>query len=49
MQIELDYSELDKKVEESQEVLKKLQKLQSQQSPDQDKQQGGGNDLGYIG
>ncbi len=49
MQVELDYSELDKKVEESQEVLKKLQKLQNQQSPDQDKQQGGGNDLGYIG
>lgn len=48
MQVELDYSDLDEKVEESQEVLKKLQKLQNQQSPDQDQQQSG-NDLGYIG
>lgn len=48
MEVELDYSDLDEKVEESQEVLKKLQKLQNQQSPDQDQQQSG-NDLGYIG
>jgi uncharacterized protein (TIGR00162 family) len=48
MEVELDYSELDEKVDESQEVLKKLQNIQNQQSPDQDQQQSG-NDLGYIG
>ncbi|MFQ3308371.1 MAG: hypothetical protein ACI977_000605 [Candidatus Nanohaloarchaea archaeon] len=48
MNVDLDYSELDDKVEESQEVLKKLQNMKNQQSPDQDQQQSG-NDLGYIG
>ncbi|MFB6242448.1 MAG: proteasome assembly chaperone family protein [Candidatus Nanosalina sp.] len=50
--VDLDYSELDEKVEESQDVLKKVQNLkQSSSGPDQDQQgQGGkGNDLGYIG
>lgn len=46
LDLELDYTELDKKVEESQEVLKKLQNLQQQQGQDQDQQ---GQDLGYIG
>ncbi len=44
--LELDYSELDKKVEESQEVLKKLQNLKGQQGQDQEQQS---SDLGYIG
>ncbi len=44
LDIELDYSSLDDKVEESQEVLKKLQNLkQSQGEPEQS------SDLGYIG
>lgn len=45
LDLELDYSELDEKVEESQEVLKKLQNLK-QQGQEQEQQQG---DLGYIG
>lgn len=46
LDLDLDYSALDEKVEESQEVLKKLQNLnQAQQGQDQDKQ----SDLGYIG
>lgn len=45
--VDLDYSDLDDKVQESQEVLKKLQNLKQSQSPDQDKQQS--SDLGYIG
>lgn len=45
LNLELDYSELDKKVEESQEVLKKLQNLKSQQGQDQESS----SDLGYIG
>jgi len=44
--LDLDYSELDDKVEESQEVLKKLQNMQQQQGQDQDQQS---SDLGYIG
>lgn len=47
LELDLDYSELDKKVEESQEILKKLQNLQQQQG--QDQEQGQGQDLGYIG
>lgn len=46
LDLDLDYTELDKKVEESQEVLKKLQNLQNQQGQDQDQSQ---QDLGYIG
>lgn len=44
--LDLDYTELDKKVEESQEVLKKLQNLQQQQGQESGDQQ---QDLGYIG
>ncbi|MFB6180531.1 MAG: proteasome assembly chaperone family protein [Candidatus Nanohalobium sp.] len=47
LDIDLDYSDLDDKVQESQEVLKKLKNLKQSQSPDQDQQQG--SDLGYIG
>ncbi len=46
LDLDLDYSDLDEKVEESQEVLKKLQNLQQKQKSDQDQQQ---QDLGYIG
>ncbi|MFB6114807.1 MAG: PAC2 family protein, partial [Candidatus Nanohalobium sp.] len=45
--VDLDYSDLDDKVQESQEVLKKLKNLKQSQSPDQEKQQS--SDLGYIG
>lgn len=47
LEIDLDYSQLDEKVEESQEVLKKLQNLKGSQETEDQKQQG--NDLGYIG
>ncbi|MFB6174676.1 MAG: proteasome assembly chaperone family protein [Candidatus Nanohalobium sp.] len=47
LEVDLDYSDLDDKVQESQEVLKKLQNLKDSQSPDQDQQKG--SDLGYIG
>ncbi|MFB6144595.1 MAG: proteasome assembly chaperone family protein [Candidatus Nanohaloarchaea archaeon] len=43
--VDLDLSELDDKIDEAQEVLKKLQNLQQQQV-DQDS---GNSDLGYIG
>jgi uncharacterized protein (TIGR00162 family) len=46
LEVNLDYSDLDDKVQESQEVLKKLQNLKDSQSPDQDQQS---SDLGYIG
>ncbi len=46
LDIDLDFSELDEKVQESQEVLKKLQNLQQQQGQDQDSSS---SDLGYIG
>ncbi|MFB6145240.1 MAG: proteasome assembly chaperone family protein [Candidatus Nanohaloarchaea archaeon] len=46
LDLELDYSALDQKVEESQEVIKKLQNLQNQQGQGQDS---GSGDLGYIG
>lgn len=49
LEIDLDYSDLDEKVQESQEVLKKLQNLKQSQSPDQDSQGQGSSDLGYIG
>ncbi|MEF8880591.1 MAG: proteasome assembly chaperone family protein [Candidatus Nanohaloarchaea archaeon] len=47
LELDLDYSQLDEKVEESQEVLKKLQNLKKSQKPDEDQNQG--SDLGYIG
>ena len=49
--VDLDYSELDEKVEESQDILKKVQNLKKNSpSPNQENQgQSGGNDLGYIG
>jgi uncharacterized protein (TIGR00162 family) len=43
--IDIDYADLDEKVEESQEILKKLQNLKQQQGQDQDQN----SDLGYIG
>lgn len=46
LDLDLDYSDLDKKVEESQEILKKLQNLKQQQGQEQDQQS---SDLGYIG
>lgn len=51
VEVDLDYSQLDEKVEESQDVLKKVQNLKKNSaSPEQDSgSQGGGNDLGYIG
>jgi hypothetical protein len=45
LEIDIDYTDLDEKVKESQEVLKKLQNLKQQQT--QDDQSSG--DLGYIG
>ncbi|MFB6158773.1 MAG: proteasome assembly chaperone family protein [Candidatus Nanohalobium sp.] len=48
LDLDLDYSNLDEKVEESQEVLKKLQNLKKSQKPEED-QQNQGSDLGYIG
>lgn len=47
LELDLDYSELDEKVEESQDVVKKLQNLQKSQTPQEE--QSGQNDLGYIG
>ena len=47
LDLDLDYEDLDDKVEESQEVLKKLQNLKKKQNPDEEQSQGG--DLGYIG
>jgi len=46
LEVDLDYSQLDDKVEESQEVLKKLQNLKGSQEAE-DQQQS--SDLGYIG
>ena len=46
LDLDIDYSNLDEKIEESQEVLKKLQNLSQQQGQDQDQQS---QDLGYIG
>jgi len=46
LELDIDYSDLDEKVEESQDVLKKLQNLQQKQKQDQDQKQ---QDLGYIG
>ena len=47
LDIDLDYSQLDEKVEESQEVLKKLQNLKKSQKPEEEQSQS--SDLGYIG
>jgi uncharacterized protein (TIGR00162 family) len=47
LDLDLDYSDLDEKVEESQEVLKKLQNLKKSQKPEEDQSQS--SDLGYIG
>lgn len=46
--VEIDYSELDEKVNESQDILKKVQNLKQSESPDNDKNKGN-TDLGYIG
>lgn len=46
LEMDIDFSDLDEKVEESQEVLKKLQNLQQKQGQDQ---QESSQDLGYIG
>ena len=46
LELDLDYSNLDDKVEESQDVLKKLQNLKKQDNADKDQ---GQSDLGYIG
>jgi len=46
LDIELDYSKLDDKVEESQEVLKKLQNLKGTQETEDSQNS---SDLGYIG
>jgi uncharacterized protein (TIGR00162 family) len=46
LDIDLDYSDLDEKVEESQELLKKLQNLKKSQKPEEEQQS---SDLGYIG
>lgn len=46
--VSVDYSELDEKVNESQDILKKVQNLKQSESP-QNEKSGGGNDLGYIG
>lgn len=48
LDLDIDYSELDEKVKESQKVLKKLQNIQDKQGQDQDGQQSQ-QDLGYIG
>ncbi|MFT4892601.1 MAG: hypothetical protein ACI8Z7_000382 [Candidatus Nanohaloarchaea archaeon] len=48
LDLDIDYTDLDEKVKESQEVLKKLQNLKGKQGQDQEKQQGQ-QDLGYIG
>ena len=48
LELDLDYEDLDDKVEESQEVLKKLQNLKKKQNPDEEQKSQGG-DLGYIG
>lgn len=45
LELDIDYSDLDEKVKESQEVLKKLQNLKQQQAPDNEQS----SDLGYIG
>lgn len=45
--MDLDYSDLEEKVEESQEVLKKLQNLQKKQGKEQNQESS--QDLGYIG
>lgn len=46
---DIDLSDLDEKVEESQEVLKKIRNLKKKQGQEQDQQGQGSPDLGYIG
>lgn len=46
LDLDIDYSNLDEKIEESQEVLKKLQNLSQKQGQDKEQQS---QDLGYIG
>ncbi|QKQ98514.1 proteasome assembly chaperone family protein [Candidatus Nanohaloarchaea archaeon] len=48
---DLDFTDLDEKVEESQEILKKIRNLKDKQGQgqDQDGQKGQAPDLGYIG
>ncbi|MFQ3275427.1 MAG: hypothetical protein ACI9SF_000577 [Candidatus Nanohaloarchaea archaeon] len=48
LDLDIDYTDLDEKVKESQEVLKKLQNLKGKQGQDQEQQQSQ-QDLGYIG
>jgi len=48
LNLEINYDNLDQKIEDSQEVLKKLQNLKKKQKPEQE-QEGQGGDLGYIG
>jgi uncharacterized protein (TIGR00162 family) len=45
LDLDIDYSDLDEKVEESQEVLKKLQNMKQQQGQESEQS----SDLGYIG
>ena len=47
MNLDLDYDDLEDKVQESQDVLEKLQNLKQQQQQGEKENQGG--DLGYIG
>ncbi len=46
LDLDVSYEDLEEKVEESRDVLKKLQSLKKEQSQDQENQN---NDLGYIG
>lgn len=46
LDLDLDYSDLDEKVNESQDVLKKLQNLKNKKGSEKEQQQ---SDLGYIG
>ncbi len=53
LDFDIDYENLDKKIEESEEVIKKIKKLhqqvQEQQQQGQTEEGGGSKDLGYIG
>ncbi|MDY6777739.1 MAG: proteasome assembly chaperone family protein [Candidatus Nanohaloarchaea archaeon] len=49
LDLDLDYSNLDEKIEEAEDVIKKIRKLQEQVKNQQQNQEKGGKDLGYIG
>lgn len=49
LDLDIDYSNLDKKVKEAEKVIKKIRELQQQVQDQQGKQDKGGDDLGYIG